>query len=96
MKIRLKHQTTGVIKDCKIGFSWTTFFFGLWVCVFRQDWKHALIQLGLGALTLGFSWLVFPFIINKMYIRSLMEKGYIPANDSDRNALVNARIISAE
>ena len=88
MHVKLKHNATGLIKDCKVGFSWTTFFFGFWVCVFRQDWKHMLIQIGAAILTFGLSWLVFPFICNKMYIRSLLEKGYVPASDEDKSVLV--------
>lgn len=92
MIIRLQNQA-GMIKECKVGFSWTTLFFGLWVCIFRQDWKHALIQLGLGMLTFGMSWIVFPFIINKMYIRSLLEKGYVAADDTATSVLKSNGII---
>ena len=31
------------IKQAPIGFSWTTFLFGGWPAVFRQDWLMAAI-----------------------------------------------------
>lgn len=94
MHVKLKQESTGLVKDCKLGFSWTTFFFGFWVCVFRQDWKHMIIQIVAAMLTFGFSWLVFPFICNKMYVRTLLEKGYTPVSATDRDILVSKGIMA--
>lgn len=35
MKISLVNPVTNQIKRAKIGFSWTTFFFGFWPAIFR-------------------------------------------------------------
>ena len=95
MKVYLKNNV-GVVKECKVGFSWTTFFFGLFVPLIRGDFKWSAIMLLLSMLTLGISWLVMPFIYNKKYITSLLEKGYAPASDADKDILVNKGILAAE
>ncbi|TQQ84141.1 hypothetical protein EXD82_07995 [Peptacetobacter hominis] len=86
MQIYLKNDA-GVLKECKIGFSWTTFFFGFFVPIFRGDWKWMLIMLIAAPVTFGISSIVFAFIYNKIYIKDLLEKGFMPMNDSDREAL---------
>lgn len=90
MKKVLKHES-GLIKEVKIGFSWTTLFFGLFVPLIRGDLKWALIMFGIALLagipTYGIgsfiSNLVFAFIYNKLYVRDLLEKGYRPQNEED-------------
>ena len=41
--IVLKHST-GLIKECPTGYSWTTFFFGFFVPAFRGDLKWGIIH----------------------------------------------------
>ena len=92
----------GVTKDVKVGFSWTTFFFGFFPALFRGDLKWAaimfILSVILGAFTLGIgAWIcgiVFSFVYNKIYIKELLEKGYRPVNESDRAVLESNSIIS--
>ncbi|UTR13865.1 DUF2628 domain-containing protein [Salipaludibacillus sp. LMS25] len=94
MRVQLKNNA-GVIKEVKVGFSWTTFFFGLFPALFRGDLKWAaiifIITLIVGISTMGFGvsipGIIFSFIYNKLYIKDLLEKGYRPANDSSQQAL---------
>jgi hypothetical protein len=88
MKIQLKHKDSGLLKEPKIGFSWTTLFFGLFVPLFRGDIKWAVISFVFSIVTLGLFWLIFPFIYNKIYIKSLLKEGFIPANDESRKILL--------
>lgn len=55
MKVMLRNENTGQIKQAKLGFSWTVFFFGFFPAIFRGDWKWFLIILIASAFTFGFS-----------------------------------------
>lgn len=101
MKVKLRN-VGGVVKEVKVGFSWTTFFFVFLPALFRGDLKWAsimiIIQIVIAYITSGFGvgivGIVFAFIYNKIYIKELIEKGYVPANDSDNAILEQKRIIS--
>ncbi|MCM3568996.1 DUF2628 domain-containing protein [Neobacillus mesonae] len=101
MKAVLKNSG-GLTKEVKVGFSWTTFFFGFLPALFRGDLKWAVIMLViegvLGSFTLGIgAWIsgvVFSFVYNKIYIKELIEKGYFPANEESRMLLENNQILS--
>ncbi|MFT8736317.1 MAG: hypothetical protein ABF760_02510 [Zymomonas mobilis] len=72
----LVNSYNGKIRRAPIGFSWTTFFFGLWPAVFRGSWKYALLMFLTIFPTLGISSLVWPFIFNRLYLNSLLEDGF--------------------
>lgn len=93
MKITLENKNTGLRKEVKVGFSWTSLFFGIFVPIGRQDFKGFGFQLVLAMVTFGFSWFVVPFMYNKRYIRRLIEKGYTPMNEQDRRFLRAKNII---
>ena len=101
MRVRLQNEA-GIVKEVKLGFSWTTFFFGFFPALFRGDLKWAAIMfiaaVAIGAITLGFGgWIpgiVFSFIYNKIYIKELLEKGYRPADQSDQSALESSGIVT--
>lgn len=101
MKVLLKTDG-GLTKQAKIGFSWTTFFFGFIPALIRGDLKWACIMFVLeavaGSFTFGIgSWVVaiiFSFVYNKIYIKGLIEKGYKPANEESRDILQQNQIIS--
>ena len=107
--IILKHKDTGLSKECTTGFSWTVFFFGVFVPLIRGDLKWAAIffvltllvglpTLGLGCFLVG---PIFAFFYNKVFIRGLMENGFIPADDHSynwyaANGLLAAPLINAQ
>ncbi|MDD5455693.1 MAG: DUF2628 domain-containing protein [Candidatus Margulisbacteria bacterium] len=95
MHIQLKGKDSGLLKEVKLGFSWTTFFFGFLPALFRGDLKWAIIMLLLALCTFYITWLMFPFIYNKLYIKELLEKGYVPANEQSKTMLINKGIISS-
>ena len=96
MKIKVKNDL-GQAKEIKIGFSWTVFFWGLWVPLFRTDWKHFFIFLvvtsvltfiGMPYVT-PFVMLVVAFIYNKLYASDLYQKGYRGLTPEEEEILVN-------
>ncbi|MFD3449484.1 hypothetical protein ACFDTO_33435 [Microbacteriaceae bacterium 4G12] len=102
MRARLKNEA-GVMKEVKVGFSWTTFFFGFLPALFRGDLKWAVIMFitaaVAGLFTLGFgAWIpgiIFSFVYNKIHIKDLLEKGYRPADEQTQSELQSRSIISA-
>ena len=100
MRVQLINDAN-VLKEAKVGFSWTTFFFGFFPALFRGDLKWAFIMFItaaiIGTFTLGIgAWIpgiVFSFIYNKIYIKELLEKGYRPANEYSENILSRKGII---
>ena len=107
--ITLKHTTSGMLKECPTGFSFTTFLFGLFVPLFRKDLKWAAIMLAAnvayGILLEEFnipasSGLAMPFVFgfyyNEQYIRDMLEKGYAPADAASRAWLVGKKILAPE
>ena len=75
MKRMMKNEI-GQVKVVKEGFSWTMLFFGIFVPLYRGDWKWFLIILIANIFTYGWASVVFAFIYNKIYINDLLEKGY--------------------
>lgn len=85
-------------KICKTGFSVTTFFFGMFVPLFRGDFKHFLIFLLLGIVaivgslfTFGIAGIAINLFIclkyNSWYIQMLLNEGYEPIDEITRNWL---------
>ncbi|WP_104711381.1 hypothetical protein [Helicobacter felis] len=99
-KVVLRNEA-GESRVCKVGFSWTTLFFGFFVPLFRKDWKWFGIFLAVGIIVgvmagesspglAALSWIfqiVMAFIYNKIYINGLLSKGYAPLEEADRSVL---------
>lgn len=88
MQVTLQNKDTGLVKELKIGFSWTFFFFGALVYVFRGNWSEFWKCFFLSWITL----FIYPFIqcwtANKKEIARYMEKGYIPINQESKDELI--------
>jgi hypothetical protein len=92
MRVNLRNKA-GMVKRCKLGFAWTMLFFGVFVPLSRGDFKWTILALIISGLTLGIGWLVLPFFYNKIYIQGLLENGYEPLNEIDRQQLIARKII---
>ena len=75
-KIIFEHPVTKEIKEAPVGFSWTTLLLGIFVPIYRGDCKWAIIMFLAALITFSISWIVFPFIYNKLYIKELIKKGF--------------------
>lgn len=95
-EITFTNEYIGQSKTAPTGFSWTTLFFGCFPAIFRGDWKWASLQFVLAFFTKGISWIVMPFIYNKLHIRSLLKKGFIPTDENQCKYLVAEGIASIQ
>lgn len=91
-KVQLKNNV-GVVKTTKVGFSWTTFFFGGWVSMFRGQWGEVAKWFFLNPITIGIWGLVQCWTANKKTIIHHIERGYEPAGERDRALLEQKGII---
>lgn len=82
MKVNLENKTTGQFEQVKLGFSWTMLFFGVFVPIFRGDWKWALIGFMLALITIGGAWIALAFMYNTIYIKEKLATGFTPADDN--------------
>ncbi|WP_127849346.1 DUF2628 domain-containing protein [Lacticaseibacillus hulanensis] len=97
MHVNLTSSYTGETKQVKVGYSWTTLFFGFFPALFRGDFKWfaiiALIEVACGSFTLGFGatlvTFIFSFIYNGLYIKDLLSKGFAPSSSADESILLS-------
>ena len=83
MKIRVKNAIDKA-QEVKLGFSWSTFFFGALVPLFRLDIKYFAIMVAANFLLTAMELyalspivtLAFAFFYNKLYAKDLYKKGY--------------------
>ncbi len=83
MAISFKHTQSGLIKECPEGFSWTTFFFGLFPSAFRGMWGATAVMF----FTANLAGLYYMFTLNKKYAEMLLEKGFVPAAAHDEDKI---------
>ena len=74
--IMMENSVTGIKKKVPMGFSWTIFFFGVWVHLFRREVKHFFIMFFIYLITLGLVWFYDIFKGNKNYINRMIKKNY--------------------
>lgn len=99
MKITLKNDA-GLVKEVKKGWSWTVFFFGVFVPLIRGDLKWAGIMLithfvaamtapfTFGLLNLGLT-IFFCSTYNKVFMKELYEKGYRTTDSALEQIVLN-------
>lgn len=89
MDILLKNENFGITKVGKVGFSWTTFFFGFFVPLTRGDMKWAAIMFFAAIFTSSLSSIVFSFLYNKLYTQDLVHLGYLPETEEGKSLLLS-------
>ena len=99
MKVKVQNEFNNV-KEIKLGFSWTYFFWGFLVPLFRGDWKWFLIlffgpsvlaavSAGILIITFPVLYLVFGFFYNKIYAKELYEKGFRGMTKEENDLLIS-------
>ena len=80
-----------------VGFSWTTLFFGFFVPLVRGDWKWFFIMIIACTLSVGLANIVFCFVYNKIYTRSLLvDKNFIPSDELSKKILAQHGIYNKQ
>lgn len=83
MIVNLKNNMGGFIQ-AKVGVSWTYFFFGSFVPLFRGDFKWFILTMIFAICTFGLSHLYFMFAYNKIYIKEKIQQWYKPEGEIAR------------
>ena len=83
-KIKVKHNESGIIKHCFVGYSWTYFCFGFFVPIFRGEISIGVFHFILSLVTLGIFQLIMPFLYNKQYSTRLLNNSW-SLNDTEVN-----------
>lgn len=90
--LNFKNQHTGAMKSAPVGFSWTTLFFGFFPALLRGHWVWVLIMVIVSLITVGWAWLVFPFIYNKAYIKYLIGDGFKVTSSSQDPEFIASKL----
>ena len=87
----INFEKNSLTKEAPVGFSWTTLFFGFFPALIRGDMKWAVIIFAATFVTFGLAGIVFAFIYNRLYIQSLVEKGFKIKNYSGNKTLIEQK-----
>ena len=74
--VRLRNTTGGVVKVGRFGWSWTYFYFGFWVPLFRSEIGIAALHLLFTLVTFGLFQPVWSFLYNKQQMTRLLTSGW--------------------
>ena len=91
-KIKIKHKQSGVVKYCHTGYSWTYFFFGFFVPIFRGEISIGIFHLIFSIITFGLFQLVMPFLYNKQSSIRFLTSGWELNDTEENNTLAKVRI----
>ena len=91
-KIKVKHKQSGVEKYCHAGYSWTYFFFGFFVPIFRGEISIGVFHLIFSIITLFIFQLIMPFLYNKQSSIRLLTNGWELNDTEENNTLARVRI----
>ena len=96
-EIKIKHKESGVEGSCFVGYSWTYFFFGFFVPIFRGEISTGVFHLIFSIVTFGLFQLVMPFLYNKQYSIRLLTNSWVLNDSEEKNRLARLKIgISSE
>lgn len=83
--VMMKNNATGQLRSGFYGFSWTYFFFGFFVPLFRSEIGIAALHFLLSLVTLGLWQIIVSFLYNKQYTNRLIEKSFRFNDTVERN-----------
>jgi hypothetical protein len=95
-KVLIKHAPSGLIKNGYVGWSWTYFFFGWLVPIFRGEIGVGVLHLVLTFFTCGIFQIVMSFLYNKQFMTRMLTNGWVLADTEEKNnfAKLKLRMVS--
>jgi len=81
--IMLKHKDSGIRKTARLGWSWTYYYFGFLVPVFRGEILIGVLHLVITVFTFGLFQIIWSFLYNKQHATRLLTTGWVLADTSE-------------
>lgn len=78
-KVLVIHPSSGMRKTARLGWSWTYWYFGFLVPVFRGEIGIGILHAIISVITFGLFQLIMSFLYNKHHITRLLERGWLLA-----------------
>jgi hypothetical protein len=79
--VRVIHKDSGLVKTVRLGWSWTYWYFGFLVPVFRGEIGIGVLHMVISVFTFGLFQVLMSFLYNRQQLTRLLEKGWILAPD---------------
>ena len=91
-KVKSIHPESKLNKSIFVGYSWTYFFFGFFVPIFRGEIVVGLLHAILSFITFGLFWLIMSFLYNRQYSERLIASGWQLSDTEERNQLAKLKL----
>ena len=90
--ILLKHKDSGIRKTARLGWSWTYYYFGFLVPIFRGEITIAVLHLVITIFTLGLFQIIWSFLYNKQHVTRLLTSGWILSDSPEVEEFVKRKL----
>ena len=91
-KVKSIHPESKLYKPIFVGYSWTYFFFGFFVPIFRGEIVVGLLHAILSFITFGLFWLVMSFLYNRQYSERIISAGWQLSDTEECNQMVRLKL----
>ncbi len=91
-KVKSIHPESKLYKPIFVGYSWTYFFFGFFVPIFRGEIVVGLLHAILSFITFGLFWLVMSFLYNRQYSERIISAGWQLSDTEELNQMVRLKL----
>ncbi len=83
--MQFRNPTNGYVEEVRHPFLWCLLFGTIYFAV-KGVWTHAAASLCLAVLSVGISWLIYPFFAKRIIERHYLRLGWIPASSNVAHA----------
>ena len=81
--MKFKNPTNGYIEEVGSPGLWV-FLFGFFYFAIKGVWTHAIAGLLLAGVTLGLSWLIYPFFASGIMRKHYLSRGWLEVTAGDK------------